>query len=212
MTEPYFASIPPEERNNVKDLLSDMYNPYISFVDRYFPNAVPVVDSFHVIQWINRSIDNYIRSLEKRFRQRDRERQEQKSRDCGYPVSLPESDELYLLRKFRWLILMNQDRITYHTDLRIDKHFHRLMNTYDYEDTLFKIDSRLETLRRLKEKYVKFNTRNAGHPLTAEDELEDLITEYYHSGDGLFVDFAQLLVKYKTPIINSFIMVEKHGP
>lgn len=33
VTEPYFTSIPPEERNSVKYLISDMYNPYISYVD-----------------------------------------------------------------------------------------------------------------------------------------------------------------------------------
>ena len=32
VTEPYFTSIPPEERNSVKYLISDMYNPYISYV------------------------------------------------------------------------------------------------------------------------------------------------------------------------------------
>jgi len=68
VTEPYFASIPIEERRNVKYLISDMYNPYISYVDKYFPNAVPVVDSFHVTQWIVHAIDMYIRQLEKKFR------------------------------------------------------------------------------------------------------------------------------------------------
>lgn len=49
VTEPYFVSIPREERCNVKYLITDMYNPYIRYVETYFPNAVPVVDSFHVI-------------------------------------------------------------------------------------------------------------------------------------------------------------------
>lgn len=212
VTEPYFATIPLEERLKVKYLLSDMYNQYIAFVDKYFPNAVPVVDSFHVIQWVNRSIDNYIRNLEKHFRQRDKERQEQRSHELGRPVTLPESDEMYLFRKYRWIILMNQDSVRYHSDMRMDHHFRCLMNTYDYEDRLFRIDPRLEKLRDLKELYVQFNARNAGHPMTAEEEIEDLITEYYYSGDGIFVNFAKLLVKYKGPIINSFVMVEKNGP
>lgn len=63
VTEPYFVSIPTEERNQVKYLISDMYNPYIAYVEKYFPNAVPVVDSFHVIQWITRSIDNSMGQL-----------------------------------------------------------------------------------------------------------------------------------------------------
>lgn len=61
VTEPYFAALPMEERATVKYLISDMYNQYITYVDKYFPNAVPVVDSFHVIQWIIRKVDNYIR-------------------------------------------------------------------------------------------------------------------------------------------------------
>jgi transposase len=101
VTEPYFVSIPSEERNQVKYLISDMYNPYISYVEKYFPNAVPVVDSFHVIQWITRMIDNYIRQLLKKFRQRDREYQERLSCEQQKPVSIPQSDEVYLLQKYR---------------------------------------------------------------------------------------------------------------
>ncbi len=211
VTEPYFVSIPPEERNQVKYLLSDMYNPYISFVDKYFPNAVSVVDSFHVIQWIVHSIDMYIRQLEREFRKRDREREEKLSAEQGRPVSLPLSDELYLLKKYRWLILSNRDNITYHSDLRMDKHFRYLMNTYDYENKLFEINPRLKTLRDYKEMYVTFNSRNAGNPNNAAIEIEDLINTYYYSGDAIFVDFAALLSKYKEPIINSFVMVQKYG-
>lgn len=211
ITEPYFVAIPPEERNRVRYLLSDMYNPYLAFVDKYFPNAVPVIDSFHVIQWVVHAIDMYIRQLEKRFRQRDREREEKLSAEQGRPVSLPISDEVYLLKKYRWLILSNQDNLTYHADPRMDPHFHRLMNTYDYEDALFRIDPRLKTLRNLKEMYVRFNTRNAGLPSRAAEEIEGLIDHYFQCGEAIFVDFAQLLCRYKEPILNSFIMVEKHG-
>ena len=212
VTEPYFASIPIEERLQVRYLLSDMYNPYISFVDKYFPNAVPVVDSFHVVQWIIHAIDMYIRDLEKWYRKRDREAQEKKSQELGRPVTLPESDEMYILRKYRWLILMNRDNIRFHSDLRMDRHFRCLMNTYDYESWLFRISSRLKTLCDLKERYIRFNARNAGHPQSANEEIEDLIDFYFQCGDSIFVDFAQLLCKYKQPIINSFVMVEKNGP
>lgn len=53
-----------------KYLISDTYNQYIDYVDKYFPNAVPVVDSFHVIQWIINWIEierkyKYIQELKK---------------------------------------------------------------------------------------------------------------------------------------------------
>lgn len=211
VTEPYFVAIPPEERNQVRYLLSDMYNPYLAFVDKYFPNAVSVIDSFHVIQWVVHAIDMYIRQLEKRFRQRDREKEEQRSAELGRPVTLPQSDEIYLLKKYRWLILSNQNNVVYHADARMDSHFRCFMNTYDYEAALFRIDSRLKILRDLKEEYVRFNSRNAGLPARAAEEIEDIIDLYFHSGQAIFVDFAELLCKFKEPILNSFIMVEKHG-
>jgi transposase len=211
VTEPYFVSIPSEERNQVKYLISDMYNPYISYVEKYFPNAVPVVDSFHVIQWITRMIDNYIRQLLKKFRQRDREYQERLSYEQQKPVSIPPSDEVYLLQKYRWLILSNQANIRYHNDPRMDPHFHALMNTYDYEDALFRIDSNLKEFRDQKEAYIQFNARNSGKPVEARIELSKLILEYRKSRYEMFRDFASLLEKYEDPIVNSFIMVEKVG-
>lgn len=211
VTEPYFASLPTEEKNSVKYLISDMYNPYISYVDKYFPNAVSVIDSFHVIQWIIRSIDNYIRQLLKKYRQRDRELQEKLSREEQRPVSLPQSDEVYLLQKYRWLILADRSNITYHSDPRMDPHFRCLMNTYDYEDALFRLDPKLKDFRDLKEKYIQFNKRNAGKPIAAKKELDELIPMYRTSEYEIFRDFGNLLEKYQDYIINSFIMVEKHG-
>lgn len=211
VTEPYFASLPPEERTAVKYLISDMYNQYISYVDKYFPNAVPVVDSFHVIQWIIRKIDNHIRQLLKKYRQRDRELQDKLSQQQQKPVSLPVSHEVYMLQKYRWLILSNQSNIHYHSDPRVDPHFHVLMNTYDYEDWLFRIDPKLQDYRDLKELYIQFNSRNSGNPIGARKELAELIQHYMKSGHEMFREFASLLEKYEDPIINSFIMVEKIG-
>lgn len=211
VTEPYFSSIPPAERNAVKYLISDMYNPYISYVGKYFPNAVSVVDSFHVIQWITRFIDNYIRQLLKKYRQRDRERAEQLSLELQKPVSLPPSDEVYLIQKYKWLILCSMSNIKYHADPRMDSHFRCLMNTYDYEDALFRIDPKLKAFRDMKEMYIQFNNHNAGHPIEARRELDKLIPIYKSSEHQIFREFGALLEKYEDPIINSFIMVEKHG-
>lgn len=211
VTEPYFIALPLEERTAVKYLISDMYNQYISYVDKYFPNAVPVVDSFHVIQWITRKIDNHIRQLLKKYRQRDKELQDKLSQEQQKPVSLPVSHEVYILQKYRWLILANQSNIHYHSDPRMDSHFRVLMNTYDYEGWLFRIDSKLRDYRDLKELYIQFNSRNSGNPISARRELAELIQHYMKSGHEMFREFASLLEKYEDPIINSFIMVEKIG-
>lgn len=205
-------SIPLAERASVKYLISDMYNPYINWVNRYFPNAVSVVDSFHVIQWIIHKIDMYIRDLIKKFKLRDKEAYLASGGIIDEHTHVPPSREVYLLQKYRWLILANQSSITYHTDLRMDSHLHCMMNTYDYEDSLFMIDPTLRELRDLKELYIQFNTRNAGKPMDARIKLDDLIGKYLRCGNAIFIDFANLLIRNHDYIINSFVMVEKHGP
>ena len=211
-TEPYFVNIPLEERAAVKYLISDMYNPYIRYVDKYFPNAVSVVDSFHVIQWITHKIDMYIRNLIKDFKKRDREIYISNGSIIDEHTYIPASREVYLLQKYKWLILANQSSITYHNELRMDTKLRCLMNTYDYEDSLFTIDPTLRTLRDLKELYVQFNARNAGKPMDARLELDYLIDKYIQCGNPIFYDFANLLIRNHDYIINSFVMVEKHGP
>lgn len=211
ITEPYFANIPIEERNKVKYLISDMYNPYIKYVDKYFPNAVPVVDAFHVIQWITNSLDVYLRALLKKYKARDEEIEAKKLAELGRPVHLPKSNEVYMLQKYRWLILANQASIRYDSEPKIDKHFHYLMNVYDYEDFLFKLDPNLRELRDLKELYISFNSRNAGNPVGASKEIDVIIGTYDACGQPIFEKLAKLLTKYREPIINSFVMVEKMG-
>ena len=211
VTEPYFVSLPTSEKNSVKYLISDMYNPYIADVEKYFPNAVPVVDSFHVIQWIIHKLDMYIRNLIKNFKHRDRETYITNGGIITENTYIPPSREVYLLQKYRWLILANQSTIIYHSDLRMDTRLHCMMNTYDYEDSLFMIDPTLRELRDLKEMYISFNTRNAGKPMDARIELDRLIDYYLHCGNPTFYDFADLLIRNHDYIINSFVMVEKHG-
>ena len=186
-------------------------DPYINWVNRYFPNAVSVVDSFHVIQWITHKLDLYIRELIKNFKKRDRDAYTANGGIIDEHTFIPASREVYLLQKYRWLILANHSSITYHSDLRMDTRLHCLMNTYDYEDSLFMIDPNLRELRDLKELYVQFNTRNAGKPMDARIELDKLINHYLHCGNSIFVDFANLLIRNHAYIINSFVMVEKYG-
>lgn len=198
VTEPYFVSIPVTERNQVKYLISDMYNPYIAYVETFL-NAVPVVDSFHVIQWITRSIDNYIRQLLKKYRQRDREYQDKLSYEQQRPVSLPPSDEVYLLQKYIWLILSNQSNIRYHERTSHGFSFSCINEHLWLRRCSLRIDSNLKDFRDLKEMYVQFNSRNGGNPLLARNELKELIQTYKSSRFEIFCDFASLLKKFEDP-------------
>lgn len=209
VTEPYFAAIPKEERFAVKYLISDMNNEYLRYVERYFPNASAVVDSFHVIQWINMELDKYLRAMQKAFADRDERRQEEKSEEAGRQVHLPMSDEVYLLKNYRFFLLSNSDTIKYHEEPHMDRHFRYLMRTTDYEDLFFEIDHSLKELRELKDAYVRFNSINSGKPQKAALELDQLIERYENCGQDIFIRFAKLLKRHHDPIINSFVLVER---
>lgn len=209
VTEPYFAMIPIEERAAVKYLISDMYSPYLSYVRKYFPNAVSVVDSFHVLQWINHELELYLRGLKRKYRERDMRRHAIREAEAGRKLEMRQSDEMYLLQRYSWLIMMNKNNRTYHIEPRLDRHFRYLMNTYDYEDMFFQLDENLEELRDLKDLYSDFNSRNAGDPMGAQAELDDLIVLYANCDQDIFRRFAITLDKYRDPIIQSFVMVDR---
>lgn len=210
ITEPYFANIPKNERAFVKYIISDMYAPYQNYVDRYFPNALPVVDSFHVIKLITQHLNRYLAQLKRRFRERDIRDFEEKQRHYNYKLTLKESKELYLLRTKKWIILANQDSINYGAKAYRDRHFNNsYMYVADYEEEFFKMDSHLRKLRDLKEVYVRFNKRCAGNPEAARQGLDKIIEYYRASGYSMFEEIAASLSDYKGAIVNSFIMIEK---
>jgi len=53
----YFSRYSRKSRLNVKYIVIDMYSPYISLIKMMFPNAKIVIDKFHLIQLISRSLN-----------------------------------------------------------------------------------------------------------------------------------------------------------
>ena len=64
----YFSDIPYDERLNVKAVISDAYDTYQRLCDDFFPNAVSILDSFHVVSFIITRLNNYINSVQKKYR------------------------------------------------------------------------------------------------------------------------------------------------
>lgn len=113
-TLPYFAHIPPKERNRVKYLISDMYRPYLEYVNKYFPNAVSVVDAFHVIQLINRYFLRYIRSVQRKIDDDGRSLHEAREQEFGRLLPFTHSKDYLVLKKYHWLLIKNRCNIKYY--------------------------------------------------------------------------------------------------
>ena len=53
----YFKNIPFKERSNVKVFISDMYDGYFTIKNRFFPNAMFVIDLFHVVKLLTTALN-----------------------------------------------------------------------------------------------------------------------------------------------------------
>ena len=210
VTEPYFASLPLKQRSRVKYLVTDMYRPYLGFVDKYFPNAIHVIDSFHVVKMINHELHKYILRLIRRYRDRDEANHEALEQKLGRRIEFTPSREYYLLKKYQWLILKNNDEVNYAQPAKYNKKLKRYVTIGEIENMLFDIDPDLADLRKLKEKYIRFNKQFGGKHAEAADRLRYIIEDYKSCPFLMFHRIADSLTYHREAIVNSFIMVERH--
>ena len=209
VTEPYFASIPAAERNRVKYLVSDMYRPYIGYVDKFFPNAVSVVDSFHVVKHINHQIRLYMSALARKIKARDWERHLERERSAHRNLRFTPSREYFLVKNYQWIVLKNQSDLPYSKEPWFVQRLGYYVDVHRLEYLLFNIDPNLKEFRRLKEKYILFNNAFGDNAKKARPALRQLVQDYRFSGYKLFRDIADTLDYHFESIINSFIVIER---
>ena len=207
-TENYFLSIPKTERDRVECLCCDMYNPYINYTEQYFLHSVAVTDSFHVLQWLLHLINIYINDVKKKYQANDKKKRDKKNyQNNSDNKTIKDSKEVYILKNFRWVLLESKKNIKYH-ESKYDYYLNMYVDTYQKETMFLKLDENFTAIRNLKELYEEFNESYINDLDGAAARLDELIDIYNESNIKLFRDFAQLLVKYKTSIINSFTYVK----
>lgn len=209
ITEPYFAKMSFKERSRVKYIISDMYRPYLAYIDKYFPHAVSVIDAFHVIQLINRHFQNYIRKVIHRLDQRDRDIHERREQEFGRRLPFTHSKDYLILKKYYWMLLKNRSDLKIYPQPRFNKQFGRMMNTFDYINWIYSLDPAFENMFNLKELYVSFNRKYAGMPKEARPALRRIIEIYRQSEYKIFRDISYTLEEFFEPIINSFILSQR---
>lgn len=208
VTEQYFSNIDISERRKVKYLITDMYKPFINYASKYFPNAVVAIDSFHVVHWIINEIQKHIRALIREYTKRDRDRHQKKEALAMRDLVMKQSDEVYILKKYSWLVLTNQDNIHYSNDMKRDSHFRYFMTLSDKEYKLFSLAPELKDMRDLKEYYVQFNKTKFNNRNEISEALSHLIDIYKISKYEMFRKFSILLKENFEEILNSFTCIE----
>lgn len=205
----YFYHIPLSERKKVKYIISDAYSPYLDFPEDYFPNAVSILDSFHVIKYLNQLLNDYINKIYRKYRDLNKKNLEKLNHDLNLDyMTIKDSREMILLRDYRWVLLKNKEDIHYSYKLYYHKKLGMNIDTYRIESLFFDLDDSFETMRDLKEEYISFNHSHFDDEKSASIQLDTLIQKYKASELKLFEQFAHYLESHKDSIIRSFLIVE----
>ena len=53
----YFSHYTEQARKNVEFVVMDMYSPYIELIKKWFPNAKIIIDLFHIVQLLSKSLN-----------------------------------------------------------------------------------------------------------------------------------------------------------
>lgn len=206
-TESYFLSIPKSEREQVEYLCCDMYDPYVNYTKKYFPKAQVITDSFHVLQWLTKLINNYINSVKKRYQDKDQKRLEDKNLYTNASnKTIKESKEVYILKNAKWVLLSNPNKLEYH-ESKYNYKLGMYMDTLLWENEILKLDSKFKEIRDLKNLYEEFNASFINDISGASKRLDELINIYENCNIYIFKQFAGLIKKYRNSIIASFTYV-----
>ena len=177
----YFQAIPKKERDNVKHISIDMWEPYKDIAITYFNKAIISVDPFHVIEHINTAL--------KKVRVRIMKKYDSKS------------DEYYLLKHFNWLLNKSFFKLK-DGETELNRRLTLYLNNVSTLYLLLKIDDELKYAYDLKERYLSFNKLK--NKEFAAEQLNEIINEYKLSGINEFIEVASTLKHWKEEIINSF--------
>lgn len=207
--EDYFRAISKEERKNVKAVISDAYGPYQNLCERFFPNAQPILDSFHVVKYINQKLILYVNELLKRYRKKQEKEREEKNEMSNTDFkTLKDSQEIVLLRDYRWVILKNKNDISYSYKRHYQKKLYMYLDTYQVEKMFFDIDPSLKKMRDLKELYITFNRGTYSSNDEIRKALASIISIYKNCEFEMFNEFADMLDEFTDNIIRSFTSVK----
>lgn len=183
----YFRKIDFKEKAIVEYVGVDMNDNYRDIARVYFPNAVLVADSFHVVKNISKALDDVRLRIMRRY---------------DYDKTL---DEYYML-KYRKELLFETDIVKpiFH-EIKRNRHFHYDINDVGILEMMLKIDKELNTAYELYHAYIRFNNTDYDNSIKCLNDLNELINDYRLSDVKEIEAVGETLNNWKAEIVNSFI-------
>ncbi len=192
----YLFNIPVEERNKVRYICMDLYDPYRRTSMIFFKNAQICADQFHLIKLINDKLNNIRKNVMRKY-----------AKDKRFGKKSVE----YKLLKYRYKLILKS-----YKDLDCEKYYlDRILGYHTTErnvaDIILELDPKLKLAHKLKENYLEFNDEeedNFPGIDFKEKELNKIIKDYHESDIWDFKHCAGTLSNWKQEILNSFIWID----
>lgn len=179
----YLSKLTREERKRVQYVVIDMWEPYLDLSKLHFSNATVAIDSFHVMEHLNKAVHDAVVRIRKPFKKG--------------------TIEYYLLKKYQYLLRKNPrpwKEKEYH------KYLKKYLNEFDILKMILKIDPELIIIHDYYIKYKTFN-QNASYEYATE-HFKEIAYDIDGAVINEFIPFFNTLSSWEEYIINSFITVE----
>lgn len=177
----YFSSIDEKERNNVKYFVSDMYDQYATIKERFFPDAIHVIDLFHIIKQLTEAINSIRVDVMK--------------------TTFKGTPENYFFKNYWKLFLCSRVKIPYKTYTQKKTNI-----TYAIPD-LFEACLALD--KDLLEGYSILQdillTKNFENVDTGTKFIENISYNLEFTGNPKLISVGKTYTKWKKEIINAFL-------
>ena len=183
----FFYGYRKEEKDKVKYVTIDMWEPYRDLAYKHFRNCAVAVDPFHVIEHLCYDFSRIRINLMNQM--------------------VYGSNAYYLLKS--WHKLLESDKYDLNNEPRYNHVLKMKANYNDIYKMLLEIDEGLTTAYELKEAYRDFNRRCTYEE--AERKLDELIALFQKENIKEYEEFINIMISWKKEIVNSFILSEVTG-
>ncbi|MDD2203115.1 MAG: ISL3 family transposase [Bacilli bacterium] len=169
----YFSRYSRDARLNVKNIIIDMYTPYIVLIKAMFPNANIITDKFHTVQLINRALN--------------------KTR-----INLMNKDKLHYnkLKRYWKLLLRDRDSLNH---FKFQKYtcLEHFMTEVDIVDYLLDLDI------YLKESYWFYQHVRQSIKLKNIDKFDSIIDAQHYNLSSYMLTAQKTLIEHRKYIHNA---------
>lgn len=185
----YFLQYDREARKAVRFICIDMYAPYRTLIKKVFPNAKIIIDRFHIIQHISRSLNMTRVRIMNQFKGGSNEDQKK-----------------YRRLKNNWkLLLKAEDELNY-TEYKWNPSFRKVITQKAMVDEMLSFSGELEYHYRIYQDFI-WAIRNKD-----TEEFQAVIDNRYTELNGRFTTTLKTFKKFRNEIINALEHPYSNGP